>query len=131
MTIDFFADVDAEFLIERLQVRREIKMGMDGGGGVFRCRHSMQPPRNAEPSLFAVKGGDAVPALKMHDRDALVRSFRINIDGKMLATECSKRSLLHAARYFLERIGPSDGGEIFIEKLVRTRECGFCLATLL
>src|SRR5258708_29627741 len=90
----------------------------------------MHSPRNAEPSLFAVKGGDAVPALEMHDRNPLVRSLRINIDGKMLAAECSKRSLLHAARDLLERFGPSDDGEIFVEKLLRTRQCGFCLAAL-
>jgi len=33
----------------------------------------------------------------------------------MLAAECGNRSLLHAARDFLERIGPADGGEILVE----------------
>src|SRR5712692_3578668 len=101
MSIDFFADVDAEFLIERLQVRREIKIGIDALSGVFRCRHRMHSPRNAEPSLFAVKGGDAVPALKMHDRDAPVRGFRRRIAGRVLAAEWSKRSLVDVARAFL------------------------------
>src|SRR5438034_868938 len=45
----------------------------------------------------------------------------------MLAAECGERSLLHAAGDFLERNGPADGGEIFIEKLVRSRQRGFCL----
>jgi len=39
-----------------------------------------------------------------------------------------ERSLLHAAGDFLERNGPADGGEIFIENLVRSRQRGFCLA---
>src|SRR5712664_4815451 len=130
MAIDFFANVDAEFLIERLQVYRQIKIGIDARGGVFRCRHHMHTPGNAEPSLFPIKSSDAVSALKMHDRDPLVRSLRIDIYGKMLAAERSKRSLLHAARDLLERFGPPDDGEIFVEKLLRTRQCGFCLAGL-
>jgi len=39
-----------------------------------------------------------------------------------------ERSLLHAARDFLERIDAADGGEIFSEKLVRARQHSFCLA---
>src|SRR5213082_362840 len=46
----------------------------------------------------------------------------------MLAAECGERSLLHAAGDFLERNRPADGGEIFIEKLVRRRQRGFGLA---
>src|SRR5882762_3404274 len=106
MTIDFFTNVDAEFLIERLQVRRQVKIRIDACGGVFRRRHHMHTPGNTEPPLFPIKTSEAVSALEMHDRESLVRSLRINIDGKMLAAECGNRSLLHAARDFLERIGP-------------------------
>src|SRR5882762_6742003 len=73
-------------------------------GGVFRRRHHMHTPGNTEPPLFPIKTSEAVSALEMHDRESLVRSLRINIDGKMLAAECGNRSLLHAARDFLERI---------------------------
>ena len=115
MTIDFFANVDAEFLIQRLQVRRQVKIGIDACGGVFHCRHRVHTPGNTEPPLFPIKTSETVSALEMHDRKPLVRSLRINIDGKMLAAEYSDRSLLHAARDFLERIRPADGGEIFVE----------------
>src|SRR5439155_16225863 len=101
---------------------------IDACGVIFRGRHRMYTAGNTEPSLFTIERGDAVPSLEMHDRDALIRSLRINIDGKMLAAECGERSLLHAARDFLERIGTADGGKIFIEKLVRSRQRGFRLA---
>src|SRR5439155_15649628 len=121
MTIDFSTRIDAEFLVERLQVCRQVKIRIDACGVIFRGRHRMYTAGNTEPSLFTIERCDAVPSLEMHDRDALIRSLRINIDGKMLAAECCERSLLHAARDFLERIGTADGGKIFIEKLVRSR----------
>ncbi len=81
----------------------------------------MHTPGNAEPSLFPIKRGHAIPALEMHDRNALVWSLRINLDGEMLAAECGERSLLHAARDFLQRLAASDRAEILVEKLVSTR----------
>ena len=128
MTIDFSTRIDAEFLVERLQACRQVKIRIDVCGVIFCRRHRMHAAGNAEPSLFPIEHGDTVPSLEMHDRGSLVRSLRINIDGKMLAAESSERSLLHAACDFLERIGTADGGEIFIEKLVRNRQRGFGLA---
>src|SRR5712692_10485472 len=98
MTVDFFTGIDAEFLTEGLQVRRQIEIRIDACGVIFRCRHRMHAPGNTEPTLFPIERGDAISSLEMHHRDPLVRSLRINFDRKMLPPECVKCSLLHAAR---------------------------------
>ena len=75
MTIDFLTRIDTEFLVERLQVRRKVKIRIDPCGVIFRRRHRMHTTGNTEPALFPIERGDAVPALEMHDRDALIRSL--------------------------------------------------------
>src|SRR5205823_781853 len=114
MAIDFFTGINAEFLVQRLQVCRKIKIRIDARGGVFRRRHHMDASRHAEPTLFPVKRADAVSILQAHDRYALVRSLRINLGWKMLAAKYTKRSLLHAACDFLKRLAPADSHKILV-----------------
>src|SRR5216683_5068437 len=130
MTIDFLARVNGEFLIERLQVRREIEIGIDARRVVFRRRHHVHAPRNAEPSLLSIKRSDALPALKMHDGYPFVGSLGIDLDRKVLTAECAESSLLHAARDFLDRSRAANSGKIFVEKLVRRGHRGFLLARI-
>ena len=48
----------------------------------------------------------------------------------MLAAKCGESALLHAARDFLERISAADGGKVFVEKLVCSRQRRFFAARL-
>src|SRR5260370_35787112 len=66
----------------------------------------------------------------MHDGDPLVGSLGVNLDGKVLAAECTERSLLYAARDFLDRSRATGGGEIFVKKMVRCRHRSFFISGL-
>src|SRR5213593_3697369 len=114
MPIDLSTRINAEFRVQRLQVGRKIKIRIHVRSVIFRRRHHVHTPGNAEPSLFPVKRRDAVSALQVHDGHALVRSLRINLGWKMLPAEYCKRSLLHAARDSLERFAAANSSEIFV-----------------
>src|SRR6266566_9223214 len=69
--IDFFTGINAEFLVKRFQMRRQIKVGINAGSVVLGGRHHVHVPWNTEPSPLSIKGSDAVAALEVHDWEAL------------------------------------------------------------
>ena len=85
----------------------------------------MHAPWNAQPALLAIKGSDTIAVRKMHDRQAFLGSLGVDVDREMLAAEGYQGSFLNAAGDFLQRIGPADGGDIFVEELIRWRKDGF------
>ena len=70
---------------------------------------------------MAVERRAGVAARHVHDRDALVRRLGVHIHRRLHLAR-GQRTLLHAARYFLNRVLAAERFDVFVNELIGLRQ---------
>src|SRR5580700_2745926 len=93
----------------RFYIGGKMQVGVQSRSNVFFSVHDMRwTAGHAEPAGAAVEGRDAIAAGQVHDGDALVGCFSVDINGEVLAAERGERASLDATGNFLH--GPGAAG---------------------